>query len=235
MAEAGLSERGLKGIWRDYRWMSSILGVVFSASALISLVQHWGDVRLEWGFAHFVSFYRAAIHPIIDLVLVAPVNALIAWLHLDWSIPTWMKDMWALAALCSGLLVRAESARSAPERSSPDPELEALVKEVLKPFWLQAWLEQAAAWTKAIVMAVLGALTGLSVLVLVLNVFWRPSMRAMPLEPGHSSRAQTLRYQVAKRILSDNRRLATRRLVWITGAATAVFYIGNALAPQLQP
>jgi hypothetical protein len=77
-----------------------VLGALLSAPALISLVQRMLDIGLVAQFADFVSFYRALMHPVFE-VLYAPLRMLF-----HWSIPHWVQDLQLLAFIGAGAIVR---------------------------------------------------------------------------------------------------------------------------------
>ncbi len=78
------------------------LDIVYS----ISLLQHGLNIHLSWGFANFVEFYRGAVGPVLD-ILLWPVRALLRWFHVQWIIPQWAKDLWALSFLGANVFWRA--------------------------------------------------------------------------------------------------------------------------------
>jgi hypothetical protein len=97
-------------LWANYRWLITAIGTVFAAASLISLIQHWGNVELQWGFSHFVSYYRAALHPIFEVFIGSPIHAVLKILGWDWSIPIVLKDLWTLSFVGVGVMTRALSA-----------------------------------------------------------------------------------------------------------------------------
>ncbi len=92
----------------------SILGMVFSASAIISLIQRGAHVELQWGFAHFLRFYREWTAPIIELVQV-PALWILAKLqiHLPFPLPQWANDLHTLSFVGAAVFVRGWANRDA--------------------------------------------------------------------------------------------------------------------------
>lgn len=93
---------------REFDGVMLVLGALFAAPTLISLIQHIAQVGLHWYFADFVDFYRALVTPLIDLIQ-APIRWLLAAFGIDWTIPRWVKDLHTLSFLGTGFLMRGVS------------------------------------------------------------------------------------------------------------------------------
>lgn len=208
MGEGGASETS-KRANADYGWAMMVLGALLSASSVISLIQHGFHFDLNWGFEHFVAFYRGIITPVLDVVLW-PVNALLgqlnSWFDIDWDIPQWMEDLWTLSFVGAAIEVRS-NLRSTETLDMP------------------RWKAQRIAWRMRLYMAgafllmfvVLG-LTGWGLFQL-LTAF------SSPKDPADTDDTEI------KRTALRNAHYRTN--VLMTGAAVIVFYITNAIAPQL--
>jgi hypothetical protein len=90
--------RWLQGIWSTAGktrstvgavWSTvNIIGIIASASSLISLIQHVGAISLVGIFKMYIKQYRDIVHPIIEV--------LPAWIHIH--PPAIVKDLWSLSA-----------------------------------------------------------------------------------------------------------------------------------------
>ncbi len=80
-----------------FEWTMGILGTAVSASAAISLVQHWSDVVLADIPALYVGYYRTIMRSLVDWIP----------LPLDWRIPQWYLDALAVNGIVAGAAVRA--------------------------------------------------------------------------------------------------------------------------------
>src|SRR5262245_27824863 len=89
-----------------YRWAEKLLGALVSAPAIVGLVQHGTNIKLNWGFYHFLSFYRSIATPLIDFV-EWPLREGIALLHLYFQIPVWLKDLHTISFVLAAIFVRA--------------------------------------------------------------------------------------------------------------------------------
>ncbi|NNL15685.1 MAG: hypothetical protein HKO81_03470 [Flavobacteriaceae bacterium] len=83
----------------------SVLGVVVSASSIISLMQIGFDINLNLSLSDFLSFYRELVQPIYNF-LYKPV----LWVIGDIKIPGWVMDAQTLSIVISSIYVRAKSA-----------------------------------------------------------------------------------------------------------------------------
>jgi hypothetical protein len=143
MTEGGASDT-VKQAKADYGWALMVLGALLSASSVISLIQHGFHFQLNWGFDHFVAFYRGMITPVMDVVLW-PVQALLGWLHVDWIIPQWLKHLWVLSFVGAGIAGRSLH-RALLEEVQAEPEFRRLARQglsfvVMRAFWVfWVWL-----------------------------------------------------------------------------------------------
>ncbi|WP_411029073.1 hypothetical protein [Spongiimicrobium sp. 3-5] len=92
----------ISSIWR-------FLGVLVTASSIISLIQRGYHVPLALSFADFVNYYRELVRPIFNILNV-PVH----WIfeRFSWSIPPWLQDAQTLAFTATAIYVKAANAIS---------------------------------------------------------------------------------------------------------------------------
>jgi hypothetical protein len=111
---------GLYQAKKDYDWVTALLGGCFTAPAIISLIQHGLQIELNWGFWHFVNFYRSFVTPIVDFIQF-PLRQILAWWHIAWPIPQWLKDLHALSFVGVAVWIRAMSTVRIPGRQPSNP------------------------------------------------------------------------------------------------------------------
>lgn len=237
----------LKSFRADISFVSTMLGALFAAATLIHLIQTGWNVHLNWGFAHFVEFYRRALIPIVDTIQW-PLRAALAALHFDLHIPQYVKDLHALGFVLAGIYVRAwvsdekAKAQLTIATASEPLDMASELPERAAARWRRKMAERAVRMTWAdyavqtMYAIVLGA-TALSyafwVATLGYVAFTRSEKQWEKIGPsffedGPDSYDRYERHRLA--------RFRFRKLLQLTAAtvvAVILFYVGNALAPQL--
>jgi hypothetical protein len=84
----------------------NLLGIVLSASSIISLMQIGLDINLNLNLADFLRFYRELVQPIYNF-LYKPI----LWVFGDFYIPSWVMDAQTLSIVVSSIYVRVKSAK----------------------------------------------------------------------------------------------------------------------------
>lgn len=84
----------------------SILGIVLSASSIVSLLQIGFDLKLALSPSELLNFYRELLQPIYHL-LYTPV----LWIIGDVKIPNWVTDAQTLSIVISSIYVRAKNVK----------------------------------------------------------------------------------------------------------------------------
>lgn len=119
---------------RDFGWATAVLGGLLSAPMVISLVQQGFHVDLNWGFAHFVEFYRGFVHPIVD-VIQWPLRVVMGWMQID-RFPLWLKDLHSLSFVGAAIFVRAGNMA---RRKKPESFFDALsdqLSSIAQTLWI---------------------------------------------------------------------------------------------------
>ncbi|MGZ3298938.1 MAG: hypothetical protein ACXU8O_07985, partial [Asticcacaulis sp.] len=84
---------------------TKFLGVVLAVPSIISFLQHVLHVGLVPVFSDFVNYYRALFAPVFA-VLYMPIYGLFHWFRLDWTIPSWVRDLHTLSTIGCGIVAR---------------------------------------------------------------------------------------------------------------------------------
>lgn len=219
------------GVRKQFQQTLALLGVIVSATAVINLIQAGFHVHLNWGFSHFIEYYRQIAAPIMD-VLQWPLRYALERLNIAWTVPQWLKDAHVLCFVLAGVYARGwttdiEELRVAASReavrrgstwygdldlaeNSPSAEhferarLRKLPQQIFFAFWTGFTAFTLVQWAQALTSIAVSSL--------------RPVRnRADANEKGWE--------------IFQMKRLATATLAAV--AAVIVFYVGNALAPQL--
>jgi hypothetical protein len=80
-----------------FGWTMGIIGTLASASAIISLVQHWSDIELTSMPALYITYYRALMRSLVD------------WIPFPfhWQVPQWYLDALAINCVIAAAAARA--------------------------------------------------------------------------------------------------------------------------------
>lgn len=131
------------GKTRSLWWLFSILGGLAGAFSCVSLIEHLFDVGLQPIMRALLEDYRALIHTLIDVLLI---GITIIWP--DWSVPSWLKDLYALSFLGAGAFFRYVFAE--------------MVRDGTKPW---------AAWAVTLPLTLLMGLSMLGLVVLIASIW----------------------------------------------------------------
>ncbi len=202
----------------------SVLGGVFAASTIIHLIQQGWSIQLNWGFSHFVEFYRSAMLPFVDLVQM-PFRWALGALNVHIVVPLWLKDLHTLSFVLAGVYVRGWRS-----------DVEAMADHILPPDLREEFLPALSNPFERLATALFLGFTGLS------YVFWTVAMGQALVSRSEAywmreREKRTLNSRSAKALMRDELvRLRFRRLVntaSVAVLAVAAFYISNAVVPQL--
>lgn len=91
----------------DFAWAMATLGALFTAAAVVSLIQSNFRIQLHWGLSHLLAFYRDMLDPVME-VLLFPVRTYLDVIGVEWTIPRWAVDAWTLSFVAAGLYVRGQ-------------------------------------------------------------------------------------------------------------------------------
>lgn len=94
-----------------------LLGVMLSASALISVLQGAFEIGLAPVLADSVAFYRSIADPLLD-VLYVPVQFIAEKLHLHFQPPQWFRDAHIMSMIGAASRARATLAIDDETRTS---------------------------------------------------------------------------------------------------------------------
>ena len=227
--------RRIPGIREQAEWAFTVLGCIVSASAIINLIQSGFAITLSWGFSHFVEYYRQIVTPIVD-VIQWPIRAMLSALHVEWTIPQWIKDAHALSFTLAGLYIRGWRRGDRDEleaahiekwiaRNNPDSMVLSDIAVLERARSRKVSFSNrvtGAAW--AIVLAFWYGLTGL---ILVRWISALAEYATVSVKPVYAKGEASHRTIIRARF--------GRLMVATIGSAAAVilFYIGNAITPQL--
>jgi hypothetical protein len=227
---------------RDFSFAMSALGVIFAASTAVNLIQHGFNIHLNWGFVHFLAFYREATLPLVN-VIQWPARAIFEALHLNITIPGWIKDLHILSFVLGGLYVRGWSieakARAQQELESADEpggiagrgRLE-ITRRLARTTPGDMLVQTAAAFMIGLLgVSYLLWLNSLAtVLVTRSDRYWRAWDEGTNFFDPGTRRGREL---MARHKLLRYRFRNLVRLTAMVALAVALFYVGNALLPQL--
>jgi len=87
-------------------WFYALLGSIFSALAIVSLMQKVFDIGLVPVMQEILDYYRGLVHPIMHWLL-----GWVRWLLPDWQIPEWVKDLYTISFVGGATMGRALSDR----------------------------------------------------------------------------------------------------------------------------
>lgn len=195
-----------------YDWATAMLGAVFASSSLISLIQHGLNIHLSWGFADFVRFYRGGVDPLLDVILW-PLHAALASFQIDWQAPRWLRDLWTLSFVFTGMLYRG----------------------ILAGLGFQGAGSQLSRAVSTVTGMLLFGLTGFAIPTLVFSVLRLGGEAEKDLFRGFGTglgMPAPLRAYVLARWESVRRSM--RVLLFVTLVAVVTFYVGNSIVPQLE-
>jgi hypothetical protein len=234
-----------------FNWTMAILGAIFALPTIVSLVQRGFDIHLNWGFVHFVEFYRAVAMPVVSMV-EAPIRMVFGLLHLSWEIPQWALDLHTLSFVLAAIYVRGWG----EQREAKVKAMRALSDELAaesfvgRNFWeLFKWEELdyfnasprvlTMLWRTAIALVM--GFTGLGILAFIQTIAMgalhgRSQALARLRDPASRPDGQTQIGATADYLWAEveaYRYMAFVRVLTATACAVIVFYIGNAIAPQL--
>jgi hypothetical protein len=227
---------------QDLSFATSAIGVTFAAATAINLIQHGFNIHLNWGFAHFLAFYRDALFPLIN-VIQWPVRAILEALDLKITVPAWLKDLHILSFVLGGLYVRGWSIEA---RARAQQELETAEEpggvagrgrlEITRRAARMTFSDMLLQTVKAFVIGLFGASYPLwlhslgAVLVTRSDRYWREWDEGTNFFDPATRRG---REQMARHKLLRYRFRNLVRLTAMVALAVAIFYIANALVPQL--
>ncbi|WP_447983891.1 hypothetical protein [Nitrospira sp. Nam74] len=85
-----------------FGWTMGMIGTLASASAIISLVQHWSDIQLTAMPALYMTYYRGLMRSLVD------------WIPFPfhWQVPQWYLDALAINGVIAASAARATIAVS---------------------------------------------------------------------------------------------------------------------------
>ena len=90
------------GLFFNKIW--SVLGVVLSASSIISLLQQGLDISLAFSLSELVAYYRSLVTPIFEF-LYNPLY----WIFPSLEIPNWVTDAQIVSIFVTSIYIKAKS------------------------------------------------------------------------------------------------------------------------------
>ncbi|HVY07507.1 MAG TPA: hypothetical protein VHB46_16145 [Burkholderiales bacterium] len=109
-----------------YQGAMSVFGTLTTIASVISLVQHWGDIRLAAIPAAYLEYYRALLQGILGWIS----------LPLGFRLPQWYLDLLAVNGVMAGAAVRAIKGSGFPQAKAFTRVLYASIPLLLS--WLAA-------------------------------------------------------------------------------------------------